>query len=131
MSLPEFRYHPDPIATGTVKASDVKCVCCDLARGYIYTGNTYSEEDLEDAVCPWCIADGSAAEKFDAMFSDDSPLLDADMPEAVVEEVTRRTPGFTSWQQEVWLCCCDDACAFHGDATRAQLTALKGAPLED
>lgn len=131
MSLPIFRYHPDPIATGSITASDETCVCCEQERGYIYTANTYCEEDLENALCPWCIADGSAAARFDAIFSDDAPLLDADLPESVVEEVTRRTPGFTSWQQEEWLCCCNDACEFHGDPSREHLVALTGPPLEE
>jgi uncharacterized protein CbrC (UPF0167 family) len=131
MSLPEFRYHPDPISTGSIKASEATCVCCDQARGYIYAANTYCEEDLEEALCPWCIADGSAAAKFDATFSDDNSLLEADISVEIVEEVTRRTPGFTSWQQELWQTCCDDACEFHGDATKANLKALKGKSLEE
>ena len=45
--------------------------------------------------------------------------------------MTRRTPGFTSWQQELWQTCCDDACEFHGDATKANLKALKGKSLEE
>jgi uncharacterized protein CbrC (UPF0167 family) len=31
---------------------------------------SYAIEELEDAFCPWCIADGSAAEQFDAEFVD-------------------------------------------------------------
>jgi len=131
MSLPTFTYHPDPIATGSIAISDAECVFCEQKRGYIYTSHTYCEEDIEDALCPWCIADGSAARRFDATFSDPEPLLQAEVPEEVVEEVTRRTPGFTSWQQEEWLCCCDDACEFHGDPTRAHLATISGAPLED
>jgi uncharacterized protein CbrC (UPF0167 family) len=131
MSLPEFRYHPDPLATGSIKASDTTCVCCEQARGYIYTASTYSEDNLEESLCPWCIADGTAAAKFDVTFSDAGPLLEEDISEAIVDEVTKRTPGFTSWQQELWLCCCDDACEFHGDATRAELKALKGDALEE
>jgi uncharacterized protein len=60
------------------------------------------------------------------MFSDDSPLVQAGVPEEVVEEVTKRTPGYNSWQQETWLSCCNDACEFHGDAPRAELQALQG-----
>ena len=30
------------------------------------------------------------------------------------EEVTKRTPGYCGWQQEVWLSHCDDLCAFVG-----------------
>jgi uncharacterized protein CbrC (UPF0167 family) len=59
------------------------------------------------------------------MFSDDHPLAQAGVPDEVIEEVARRTPGYNSWQQEVWLSCCDDACQFHGDAARSELQALR------
>ena len=130
MSLPTFTYHPDPIATGSIKPSDAMCVCCNQHRGFIYVCNTYCEEELVEALCPWCIADGSAAKRFDAIFSDDSPLVQAGIPAAVVEEVTRRTPGYTSWQQDEWQCCCGDACEFHGDPSRAHLAAMPQ-PLEE
>src|SRR5690348_13816236 len=103
MSLPAFLYHPDPIATGSVKPSDVVCRCCCQARGHIYTASVYAPVTLRDCICPWCIADGSASGKFDAMFSDGHPLAEAGVPDEVVEEVTKRTPGYNSWQQEVWL----------------------------
>ncbi|WP_343300093.1 CbrC family protein [Burkholderia sp. MS455] len=34
MSLPAFRYHPDPLATGSVIRSDARGVCCGDACGY-------------------------------------------------------------------------------------------------
>jgi uncharacterized protein CbrC (UPF0167 family) len=77
----------------------------------------YSTHDLNRSLCPWCIADGSAAQKFAASFSDDHPLLEAGVAPAIVEEVTARTPGYFSWQQEQWLTHCNDACEFHGDAS--------------
>jgi uncharacterized protein CbrC (UPF0167 family) len=79
MSLPEFRYHPDPIATGSIKSSDATCVCCEQRRGFIYTCNTYCEDELVEALCPWCIADGSAINMFGATFSDDHPLEPAEL----------------------------------------------------
>ena len=109
--LPTFRYHPDPIASGSIEESEVECLCCGRARGYIYTGPTYAEEDLDESLCPWCIADGSAAEKFEAQFVDEENF-DDDIPDKVVEEVTERTPSYSGWQQEVWPTCCDDATAF-------------------
>lgn len=130
MSLPVFRYHPDPISTGNIKPSDMECVCCGQRRGYIYTSHTYCTERIRDALCPWCIADGSAAERFDATFSSDHSLKQAGVAAAVIEEVTRRTPGFTSWQQDEWQCCCGDACEFHGDPSRAHLEALPK-PIEE
>ena len=69
-TLPTFRYHPDPIATGSIEASDTECVACKRARGHIYTGPVYSEEELDNLICPWCIADGTAHELFDAEFTD-------------------------------------------------------------
>jgi hypothetical protein len=30
----------------------------------------YAEAELDDQLCPWCIADGRAAAKFDAQFTD-------------------------------------------------------------
>jgi uncharacterized protein CbrC (UPF0167 family) len=125
MSLPKFKYHPDPIATGSIKASDTECECCAEQRGYIYVGPVYSVEELSECICPWCIADGSAHEKFDAEFTD-SAAVGGDseppvVPNAVVEEVAFRTPGFSGWQQEHWLACCGDAAAFIGRAGRAEL----------
>ena len=46
------------------------CVCCGERRGYIYAGPVYSERELSDSLCPWCIADGSAHSRFGAEFTD-------------------------------------------------------------
>jgi uncharacterized protein CbrC (UPF0167 family) len=115
-SLPIFRYHPDPVATGAVQASDARCECCAQSRGFVYAGAVYAENDV-DQVCPWCIANGSAAAKFDASFADPHSLAKAGISREVIDEVTRRTPGYESWQGESWLAHCDDACEFHGDAS--------------
>jgi uncharacterized protein CbrC (UPF0167 family) len=45
--VPRFRYHPDPIATGSVVPSDATCALCSEARGYIYTGPVHCEEEHE------------------------------------------------------------------------------------
>jgi uncharacterized protein CbrC (UPF0167 family) len=120
VNLPEFPYHPDPLATGSVKPSERQCVCCGQARGFIYTGPVYSVEELAESLCPWCIADGSAAERFDADYTDVLELPER-VPAAVVEEVLKRTPGFSGWQQEQWLFHCGDAAAFLGVVGRAEL----------
>lgn len=124
--LPPFRYHPDPLATGSVKTSDAACVCCGRARGYVYAASVYSPDDLREKLCPWCIASGAAASRFDCFFTDDRPLRQARLPAPVVLEVSRKTPGYNSWQQGVWQVCCDDACAFHGEATKDDLAVLTG-----
>jgi uncharacterized protein CbrC (UPF0167 family) len=117
MELPNFKYHPDPIASGVIKKSDKACLCCNKARGYIYTGPVYAIKDLNESLCPWCIDSGAASEKFGASFSDSYPLLKKGIAKTIVEEVTRRTPGYESWQQELWLSHCNDACEFLGDAS--------------
>ena len=111
MELPQFRYHPDPIRSGSIVESDKKCKCCRKARGYIYTGPVYAERDLDESLCPWCIADGSAAEKYEALFIDDA-CFDDDMPAEAVDEISQRTPGYNAWQGEQWPVCCGDATQF-------------------
>jgi uncharacterized protein CbrC (UPF0167 family) len=128
-ALPTFRYHPDPIETGSIVVSDATCVVCERSRGFIYTGPVYAEEDFEDAVCPWCIADGSASESLGATFVD-SEAFAADTPDEVIIEITERTPGYSAWQAEEWPSCCNDAAAFLGPLgiteIRAKHRALEG-----
>lgn len=120
--LPDFRYHPDPVASGSVVKSDETCRCCKKARGYIYAGPVYGEEDLDDALCPWCIADGKAAKKFGATFVDEAAFGD-DVPEEIVALISQRTPGFSSWQSEQWPSCCNDATAFQSPLGIAEIRA--------
>ena len=122
--FPRFTYHPDPVATGAVRSSNATCLCCGRARGFVYNGSPYApRDDLYDVVCPWCIADGSAAKKYQAEFVQAS---EDELPPAIHRRLFERTPGYESWQGEFWLCHHDDACEFHGDATRADLNALTG-----
>ncbi len=120
--LPAFKYHPDPLTSGSIKPSKKKCKCCARARGYIYTGPAYCEEELEEALCPWCIADGTAHEKFDATLVDEAIFPD-DVPSDVVTEIAHRTPGYSAWQSEQWLSCCNDAMAFLEPIGVAELRA--------
>jgi uncharacterized protein len=121
MNLPEFPYHPDPLATGSVEVSDTPCVACGQRRGFIYRGPVYAVEELVDRLCPWCIADGSAAEKFEAEFTDVGWGVPPAVPQSVVDEVATRTPGFSGSQQEHWLYHCGDAAAFLGRVGWAEL----------
>ncbi len=128
MQLPQFKYHPYPLKTGAISNSDNQCVCCGRKRGYVYCASVYGKQDLENCLCPWCIANGKAAEKFHCSFIDDYPLYQAQLEESIICEVSTRTPGYHSWQQECWLTHCQDACEFHGDATREEVISffLKG-----
>ncbi len=98
--LPTFRFHPDPLATGMVEASPETCACCARARGHVYLGPVHSTHDVQPSVCPWCIADGSAATRLRASFSDELALARQGVPNAVIDEVRLRTPGYVSWQQD-------------------------------
>ncbi|MCY4765806.1 PF03691 family colicin E2 tolerance protein CbrC [Klebsiella aerogenes] len=128
--LPIFKYHPDPLATGAFKQDKtVVCACCEQQTSVYYTSPFYCVEDVE-YLCPWCIADGSAAEKFKGCFQDECSLEgvysecdDSDKStdnfvnpysEEQILELITRTPGYQGWQQEYWLGHCGDFCAFIG-----------------
>ena len=131
--LPIFRYHPDPLATGSIVVSDATCRSCRRERGYIYAGPVYAEEELDDALCPWCIADGSAASRFGAEFVDAEGIGGygawEEVPPAVAAEVSQRTPGFSGWQQERWWTHCADAGEFLGPAGAIELRSEWAAAL--
>lgn len=129
MDLPSFPYHPDPVLSGSVRPGPETCRCCQRARGAIYTGPAYGTVNIEDAVCPWCIADGAAHRRFGVEFTD-SEMLPEDAPAAAVEEVLMRTPGFACWQSVDWPACCGDLMAFLEpagiDEIRARYRQLEG-----
>ncbi|MCS0605693.1 CbrC family protein [Streptomyces sp. LP11] len=119
--LPAFRYHPDPLASGAIRESAETCVCCNRAMEWICTATFYTAQEVSGRFCPWCIADGSAAEQFAGEFMD-SYGLDG-VSEEILHEVTRRTPGFHAWQDPHWLVHCHDAAAFIGEVGYSELAA--------
>jgi uncharacterized protein CbrC (UPF0167 family) len=124
--FPEFPYHPDPRKTGSVAPSAMRCVVCGHTYGLIYTGPVFAtHDDIEGALCPWCIADGSAAARLKIEFTDVGDDVPADVPGRVLDEITERTPGFTGWQQEHWLYHCADGAAFVGMTEAAGETAYR------
>ena len=141
MNLPVFKYHPDPILTGSIQAREVRCICCAEIKGYIYVGPIFIGSDLEDeldeALCPWCISSGLAHEKYRAEFNDIAsiggydPLTRNTVSNEIKEAVAYRTPGFYGWQQERWLVHCSDACAFLGPAGKEEVDKYKSQELLD
>lgn len=127
--LPVFKYHPRPLETGAFSDDKiVTCNCCEQSTNVYYSGPFYCAEDV-DALCPWCIADGSAAKKFDGSFQDDGSIdgvkalyddegeltgFENPWPQESTVTLTQRTPGYHGWQQEYWLSHCNDFCAFIG-----------------
>lgn len=128
-ALPTFRYHPDPIATGAFEKVTITCVSCSQQRPWRYVVPAYGTRDLRDSLCPWCIADGSAADRFGLVFTDLRGAAESAVPASddVIDEIEQRTPGFSGWQQERWLFHCDDAAAFVGSAGWAEIRHLPDA----
>ena len=121
-ALPRFRYHPDPVATGMLVArDDFVCPVCSRSRAFAYVGpyagDNFGFENGE-AICPWCIADGSAARSLNATFTAAAYLTAqarAEMSPAAQEELERRTPSFLCMQQERWLDHHGEAAAYLGE----------------
>lgn len=121
MELPTFKYSPNAYKIGVFKEEEGRCSICDQHRKIKYDNSFYSAEE-PGYICPWCIADGRAAKKYDGEFNDAAGIetpLDYDRDDELkatfdekITEVAERTPSFVSWQQEVWLSHCNEPCAF-------------------
>ncbi|MEU8692471.1 CbrC family protein [Streptomyces sp. NPDC048665] len=111
--LPPFPYHPDPVATGSVRAADEPCACCGHDQGWIYTGPVHGEDVPDGRLCPYCIAYGTAARRLGVFFND----VDAGrMPDGTARQICERTPGFATWQDWGWPEHCRDGAVFLGAA---------------
>lgn len=119
VALPKFRFHTDPPASTSVEPSALTCACCGKARGYRVSGN-YGLTSY-DCICPWCVADGSAAAKLGARFVQDT---DEEVAPALWDELNLRNPGYVSWQGERWLTHCGEPCVFHGDVPPSEVLTL-------
>lgn len=117
--LPSFTYFWDPIGNGSIVKKEEICPCCERRRDHIYTGPIYSTVEVE-LVCPWCIAEGTAAAKWSASFNDVHDVPPG-VPAQVALEVETRTPGYESWQGNRWLFSQDDALVFLGEVCGAKL----------
>ena len=125
MELPKFRYSPNAYQINVFKEAEGICSVCNQSRNIRYESSFYCIEE-PDYICPWCIADGSAARKYNGAFNDDAGIevppgygTDDEITRSFEEKllvVAERTPSYVSWQQEVWLSHCNEPCAFIGYA---------------
>ena len=122
-ALPSFRYYADPVGEGVFVRSDATCDACGRARGWLADCVLYSAEVDGPAICPWCVADGTAARKWDGTFNE---VFEA-IATARSQEVCERTPGITTWQDWDWPCHCDDAMRYLGRPGEAELRARPAA----
>lgn len=119
MELPHFRYFPDPAAAESIAPSTDTCRCCGRTCGWVFKGEIYGYCDDLKPVCPWCIADGTIANKHGGALN--SLHTDAVVPAEIRDEIECRTPNFATWQDLQWPDCCNDGCVFLGYAKRTDL----------
>ena len=135
--IPAFRFHPNAYATVFEHVAGT-CDACGHHREIRYTSSFYSAHS-PDYICPWCIADGTAAWVFNGEFNDAASVEGAEGDLAIhdtrvpidareVLEVTTRTPSYVSWQQERWLSHCGRPCAFIADIGADGLAAFLHEP---
>ena len=117
--LPDFEYFPDPLRNGCIVEKQGSCPCCNQSRAFMYVGPIYSIHDVEE-VCPWCIANGTAASKWSASFND-VYLASNEVPKDVVETIDQKTPGYETWQGNKWLFSASDALIFVGEVVGKDL----------
>lgn len=113
-TFPTFRFMSPEAMRVQFDASGGACDCCGKVTGWRYNGVIYGDAPDEHSVCPWCIADGSVAAKWDAAFNivDDWSPCDPDAQ----KEAEQRTPGFPTWQDWFIPVCCGMPTEFLGDA---------------
>ena len=115
-TLPKFKYNPNVYDNGIVIFNNGICQCCGK-NVKAYLGFMYSKEEV-NCICLDCVADGSAAEKFDGEFIE---YPEKRLNEEAFNELMHRTPGYVSSQGENWLDCCDDYCEFIGEVGTQEL----------
>ena len=100
----------------------VTCNCCGKTTHIYYEGPFFAVNEIE-YLCPVCIANGSAAKKFDGSFQDECSVDDGVDNSDKLDELIHRTPGYCGWQQEYWRAHCGDYCAFLGNVGARELRA--------
>ena len=107
--FPVFKYNPRVYENAYFIREKGVCQCCGKTVE-LYASGMYAEENIS-CICVECIANGSAAIKFDGTF-----IQDADPVEnkEAIDELFNRTPGYSSWQGERWAACCNDYCEYLG-----------------
>ena len=119
--IPHFKYHPDPIKTGGFETDKVVvCACCGRETDiYAYYSN----------VCPDCIHNGTAYDKFGDEINDIPSWIRDDnigiVDESKIEELMQRTPGYICWQHQVWPVHCNDFCAYMGEVHTGDLKRMR------
>ncbi|MCY7723332.1 CbrC family protein [Bacillus pumilus] len=48
MTLPTFKYNPDPVSLNVIKKEPTTCPVCEKERDYVYHGPFYTVEDVKE-----------------------------------------------------------------------------------
>ena len=132
MELPKFKFSPNAYELNVFEKVDGICSCCNENRNLKYTGSFYSKKE-PDYICPWCIENGKVAEMFDGVFNDYDGIenyKNIDNKELLLE-VSKRTPSYISWQQEVWLTHCNEPCKLISYADTKTIEPLMDELIDD
>jgi uncharacterized protein CbrC (UPF0167 family) len=110
------------------------CAVCHKETDYVYNGPFYTGNNLK-CICPLCIKDGTAAKKYNGVFQGSVEYKNETISICYLDEAQRflfikgdeeidpidddklnelffNTPGYTSWQEPIWLSHCNEFCAF-------------------
>lgn len=138
-NLPHFTYSPNAYDLDLFEKTEGRCSVCEEERSLKYKSSFYSI-DKPDYICPWCIANGKAAEKYNGSFNDylgiegvspDPNDPPPNIPEELLLAITDKTPSYLSCQQEQWLTHCQQPCAFIGYADTETIQPLLDELKED
>lgn len=122
MELPQFKYSPNAYQLDIFEKVEGTCSICNEKRNIKYKRSFYAIEK-PDYICPWCIANGAAAKKYNGEFNDylgiegvspDPSDPPPSLPKDLILEICNKTPSYFAMQSEQWLCHCNEPCAFLG-----------------
>lgn len=89
----KFRYNPHAYKNGSIITVPGVCDCCGRKTKH-RVFSIYTPDKEQRCICPKCVADGSAAERFSAIFVSDAEGGIDDITKT--DELFRRTPGYFS-----------------------------------
>ncbi len=121
--IPEFDYISNDALNQIFNYNNKKqhCQCCGKVSEYLYGGPLYCEEDVE-RLCPECIKSGKAANDFKGTFVDIDEVKNVD--KTALEILSKKTPGYDSYQDVIWNYCCKVPSEFQGIFSWEEVTTI-------
>lgn len=98
---PVFRFYPGAYDDGVLVASDETCASCGQRCGWAYTGLVYARVEV-GATCARCLAAGTIDLGSDPHGYALHDILLESVPDDLLDEVERRTPGVSCFNPFDW-----------------------------